>query len=106
MAEVSHETKQLEQLAGDLEDFDAEELIVNQLGDAGLPTHLWPLMGQLIASGPYHDVYNKSYEACQSLNALTDALGGTVRSIASHYREMEEQYGTDYDALGAEIENE
>jgi uncharacterized protein YukE len=41
-------------------------------------------------------VYQTTYNACESLNELTDALGGVLSEIAADYREQEEEHGKDF----------
>lgn len=93
---VSHETRQMEEMAQDLKDFDAVATITEDLGDAALPTHLWPLMGQLFAASSYGKLHNTAYEACKSLNTLGEALGETLSAVAGDYRNQEQQYGEDF----------
>lgn len=116
VVEVSHETKQLEKMGNDLKDFDFVQIVTDAIGDAALPTLLWPLVSQLAtaatsgvtgggfegASGTYHNVYQLTYDACESLNGFSAALGGVLTAIAADYKTREEQYGTDFSHIDDE----
>lgn len=96
MAGASHQVQELERMAKELKNLDAVKTVKDSLGDGALPSHLWPLMGQVFAASPYATLHQLMYDACDALKKFSKALGETLDAVAQDYREKEQQHGQDF----------
>lgn len=104
MADVSHNTQLLLDIAKQLKDMDIDSKVTDKVRDLAITDWVWPAFSILIGtSGNYEQLRKASEDASTGLNKVVKSVGGTVQSVANYYKRMEEKHGKEFDT--ADLEN-
>ncbi|MFD2081820.1 hypothetical protein SAMN05421678_12145 [Actinopolymorpha cephalotaxi] len=101
MADVSNNTKKLQELAKALGDTDFDHEVNPRIKALKIEDIAFPLFSGLGDS--YEQTRQSAEDAAKALGEVLKALGGTVKSVADYYQRMEEQHGKDFDTADTKL---
>lgn len=99
MADVSHNTQTLLDMAEQLKGMDIDAKVTDKVRDLEITGWVWPEFSKLIGTADnYEQLRQAAEDASGGLDTVVTAVGGSVQSVANYYKRMEEQQGTDFDS--------